>query len=136
MMLPINFAASTVAALAYWGIGMLWYSPLMFGAQYQKLSGISAKKADMKKSMARMVVVSLAASFIAAVVLGLLMDMTVSTTMIEALMLAIWVWLGFVATILVNGVLYEQKPWSLYIIHTGYQLMGFLAMGAVLALWP
>jgi len=42
--------------------------------------------------------------------------------------------LGFVATVLLNGVTYEMRTWRFYSINAGYQLVGLLAMGTVLVL--
>ena len=134
--LPVNYLAALVAALTNCGIGMLWYSPILFGNQWMKLSKMDPKKMDMKKEMPKIFVISLTAAFVTAVVLGLFINMTVSTTLMEGLMIGFWAWLGFVATTLVTGVLYEKKSWTLYLINIGYQLVALLAMGAILVLWP
>ena len=136
MPLPVNYLATLVAALANWGIGMLWYSPVLFGNAWMNLSKIDPKKMDMKKEMPKIAIIGLLAAYISAVVLSLLIDMTVSTTVIEGMTLGFWVWLGFAATVLVNSVLYEKKPWSLYIINSGYLFVAYMVMGAILVLWP
>ena len=137
-MLPqtINYTADAVAAVVSWVIGMLWYSPILFGNLWAKLSKIDMKKMDMKKEMPKIAIIGLLSAFVSAVVLGLLIDMTVSTTATEGMTLGFWVWLGFAATTLINGVLYEKKPWSLYIINSGYLLAAYVSMGAVIVLWP
>ena len=136
MPLPINYVAALVAALANWIIGMLWYSPILFGNTWTKLSKIDPKKMDMKKEMPKIAGIGLLGAFVSAVVLGLLIDMTISTTLVEGMTIGFWAWLGFAATTLVNGVLYEKKPWSLYIINSGYLFAAYIAMGAILVLWP
>jgi hypothetical protein len=44
-------------------------------------------------------------------------------------------WLGFVTTVQLTTKLFENKPTKLYLINTGYQLVCYLAMGAILARW-
>ena len=46
------------------------------------------------------------------------------------------VWLGFVTTVQLTGALFSRQPIKLYLINTGYQLVCFLSMGAILAVWP
>jgi hypothetical protein len=46
------------------------------------------------------------------------------------------VWLGFVTTVQLTGTLFGKRPTKLYLIDTGYQLVCYLAMGAILAVWP
>jgi hypothetical protein len=45
------------------------------------------------------------------------------------------IWLGFVTTVQFTAFLFERKPFLLYVINTGYQLVCYLAMGAILAVW-
>ena len=45
------------------------------------------------------------------------------------------VWLGFVATVQLTANAFRQQPPKLYLINTGYQMICYLAMGAILAVW-
>ena len=46
------------------------------------------------------------------------------------------VWLGFVTTVQLTGALFSKQPNKLYPYQHGYQLVCYLAMGAILAKWP
>ena len=46
------------------------------------------------------------------------------------------VWLGFVTTVQLTAKLFGNQPTRLYLINTGYQLVCYLMMGAILAAWP
>jgi hypothetical protein len=45
------------------------------------------------------------------------------------------VWLGFVATVQLTGALFMKQSMKLFAINTGYQLVCYLAMSAILTLW-
>ncbi|PYY12158.1 MAG: hypothetical protein DMG69_02135 [Acidobacteria bacterium] len=45
------------------------------------------------------------------------------------------IWLGFVTTIQLTTALFEKKPTKRYLINTGYQLVCYAVMGAILAVW-
>ena len=46
-----------------------------------------------------------------------------------------WNWLGFIAPVTVGMVLWEGKPWKLWMIVAGYWLVTMCTMGVILALW-
>jgi hypothetical protein len=48
---------------------------------------------------------------------------------------AFHVWLGFVATVQFTDALFQKKSLKLFAINTGFQLVCFIAMGAILATW-
>ena len=43
--------------------------------------------------------------------------------------------LGFVATVQLTGALFTKQSMKLFAINTGYQLVCYLAMGAILGAW-
>jgi hypothetical protein len=45
------------------------------------------------------------------------------------------VWLGFVTTVQLTNALFMRQPAKLYAINTGYQLVGYVVMGAIMAAW-
>ena len=45
-------------------------------------------------------------------------------------------WLGFAAAATLDSVMFEKRPWQLYLIQKGYLLLALLLMGVVLAVWP
>ena len=58
-----------------------------------------------------------------------------ASTAIDGAIVGIWLWLGFVATTMIGMVLWEGKPFRLYLINAGHVLAGLIVMGAILAVW-
>ena len=132
--LQLNFFALFIAAVLAMIIGAVWYSPLMFAKPWMKLSGVSpkdAERSDMKKTYGLMFV----STVVAAYVLAYFVKFLNVDSVIAGFVLGFWIWLGFVATTMLPSVLFENKPWKLYLINTGYQLAVLVVMGAVLAVW-
>src|ERR1700737_19936 len=44
-------------------------------------------------------------------------------------------WLGVVAVVTLTIAVYEKRPFKLFVINNGYQLVSMLIMGAILAVW-
>lgn len=135
--IEVNYLAVLGAAAINMGLGAFWYSMSGFGKTWMKLSGISkediekAKKAGMTKSYG----IAALGSFVMAYVLAHIIGFAQGDTIAEGLQGGAWVWLGFVATVLLSSVLWENKPWKLYAINAGYYLVSLLLMGALLAVW-
>jgi len=75
------------------------------------------------------------ANLIMAYVLAALINVTSASTLMDGAILGFWVWLGFVATVGVGGVLWEKKPWGLFWLNNIGWLVAIAIMGAVLAGW-
>ena len=136
----INVWAALVAALATMVIGFLWYSPLLFARPWMVLMGYDpndkAKLAEMQKSAGPMYAMSLVASLLSAAVLGKIIAIATVNTALYGMKIGLAVWLGFVTTVQLTNALFSRQPAKLYAINTGYQLVCYLAMGAILAKWP
>jgi surface polysaccharide O-acyltransferase-like enzyme len=136
----INFWAVLVCAIATMAIGFLWYSPILFANPWMRLMGFDpndrAKIAEMRKSAGKIYGLAFVASIASAVVLAKIIDLTSVNTIPYGMKIGFAVWLGFVTTVQLTGALFGKQPTKLYLINTGYQLVCYLAMGAILAKWP
>jgi Protein of unknown function (DUF1761) len=133
----INYAAVAVAALGYWLLGAVWYSPLLFARPFMALARWTPEQvAAMEAAGAgKQIAVALLTSLLLAYVLAHFVRFTGAETARSGLLTAFWLWLGFVATTNLSTVLFEGRPLGLYLINNGYHLAGLLGMGALLAVW-
>ena len=130
----INFLAILVAALSAFVIGWLWYGPL-FGKQWMKLNGFTEEQLkeggglSMPVIMLVNYVATALAAFAIAMFIGVESDM--SFGIFAGFMIALF-WVG---TSRLNDVLYERKPFGLFLINVGYNLVIYVIMGAILGVW-
>lgn len=136
----INLLAVLVAAIATMVVGFLWYSPLLFAKPWMKLMGYDpddkTKMETMRKSAGPSYAISFVASLLSAFVLAKIVDITSVNTALYGMKVGFAVWLGFVTTVQLTAKLFGNQPTRLYLINTGYQLVCYLAMGAIVAVWP
>jgi hypothetical protein len=90
----------------------------------------------MRKGAGKLYAMSFVCSLIAALVLSKIVHIATVNSALHGAKLGAGVWLGFVTTVQLTDALFGKKPFKLYLINTGYQLVSFLAMGAILAVWP
>lgn len=131
MEFTINYWAVLVAALANFVLGFLWYGPV-FGKQWLSLTKMKVTDED-KKMMPRKSAVMFVASLLMAYVLFYFT--APAADLMEALQWAGWIWLGFIATVTLSGVLWKREPKALWVLDNGYRLVALLTMTAILYSW-
>jgi hypothetical protein len=139
-LLDVNLWSVLVAAVATMVVGFLWYSPLLFARPWMVAMGYDpdnkAKIQEMQKSAGKSYAISFVASVVTAFVLGKVIDITSVNTVLYGMKVGFAMWLGFVTTVQLTAKLFGDQSTRLYLINTGYQLVCYLAMGAILAVWP
>jgi len=117
MSVPVNYLAVVVAALANYIIGAIWYAAL-FRKPWLRLSGV----AEMKVT-AISVVLALVAAFLTSFILDhalIFADAYLKTAGVGAgIMVGVLNWLGFIAPVTLGVVIYEKKPWALWVLNNG-----------------
>jgi len=135
----VNVWAVLVSALATMVVGFVWYSPLLFARRWTMLMGYDpddkAKVAEMQKSAGPSYMLSLVASVLSAAVLGKIIVIATIHRPLYGIKMGLAVWLGFVTTVQLTSALFMRQPARLYAINTGYQLVCYVVMGAIMAAW-
>ncbi len=135
----INLLAVLVAAISTMAVGFLWYSPLLFAKPWMREMGYDpndkARMEEMKKSAGPAYGGSFVASLVSAFVLALFLHWLRVESLDFAMAVGFHVWLGFVATVQLTGVLFMKQSMKLFAINTGYQLVCYLVMSAILTVW-
>lgn len=135
--MKIKYTAVVVAALAYWLLGALWYSPLLFANRFVALMHLTPEQvADAQAAGEwKLLVFALLNSLVLAYVLAHFIRFVGAETLGDGVKVGFWLWLGFVLTTNLETVLFESRPLGLYLISNGYHLVGLIGMGAMLAVW-
>ena len=135
--LGLRLVPILLAAIATMILGFLWYSPILFAKPWMIAMGYDpndkAKLEQMRKSAGPSYLLAFIASLVSAFVLAKIVDITTVNSAIYGMKVGFATWLGFVTTVQLTAKLFENKPWKLYFINTGYQLVCYLVMGAILA---
>ena len=138
--MDVNLWSVLVAAMAAMALGFLWYSPVLFARPWMVAMGYDPEDkvriAEMQKGAGPLYGISFLASLLAAFVLAkVVVGLTINSAL-YGMKVGLAVWLGFVATVQLTDTLFGKKPARLFLINTGYQLVCYLAMGAIVAVWP
>lgn len=133
--MEINLWAVLAAAVAGFFVGGLWYSPKMFGPTWMKLLGWSKEEAEKaKKGAGKAMAAGFGTQLVTAYVFAYVLNMFAVDSAAEAIRVAIIMWVGFTFATQIGGVLWERKPFKLFVLNAGYSIVVLSVMGAVLTL--
>ena len=123
-----------VSAVSLWLLGATWYSPVLFAKPWMALLGINPAAAN-KKSLVPGMISSLAGDFVLAFVLDHVILWSNAGSWRGGAFVGGLMWLGFFAAPNYPQGIYENRPVKLFLINSGYWLVGLIIVGIVLAVW-
>jgi hypothetical protein len=129
----LNHWAVLVSALILWVLGATWYSPALFVKPWMKALGVTPD--GEKKGLAAGMISSFIGDLILSLVLWHFVTWADATTYGRGAFIGFLCWLGFIAAPAFPQGIYERRPFSLFLINTGYWLVGLLITGGLLAVW-
>lgn len=133
--ITLNFAAILVAAIVNMVIGALWYSPLLFGNIWVKAMKFNKAELKADKYMGVRYAVAFLMGLLMVFVLAHYVDANEATTPSMGAQAAFWPWLGFMVPVLAGDILWNSKPFSVFVINASHYLVALLTAGVILAVW-
>ncbi len=131
----LNYLAIAAAAIAAFGLGALWYSPISFGKVWQKELGFT----DEYLAQANMALV-FGTSFL--LILGMSLGLALFIRQgddpvgwLQGIYHGLFIGIAFVGTSLGINLIYQRKSLKLWLIDAGYQIMFLAMMGSILGAW-
>jgi hypothetical protein len=133
----VNYPAIIAAAGLYLTIGILWYSPALFGDIWKSLSktGEQNKPANSHLHMFAEYTYTYFTALLFSFVMAHFVKWTHLANSWEGACLGFWAWLGFIIPTLLGAVIWEKRPFKLFLIEAGYLGLVSVVVGAVLAVW-
>ncbi len=132
--LPLILIASILATI----VGMLWYSPLMFGRMWARLRGLhfESKKEYQayQRSMALLYLGAFVATTLISLTLWALLGLMGISKVDGALLLATILWGGFIIPATFSAALFDKKSLKLWALDAGCAYVSMLVMAIVLML--
>ena len=131
----INYTSVLVAAIASFVVGWLWYGPL-FGKQWMTMMGYTKESMKtMKMKPGRAMTLGFISMLVMAFVVANFAALWGAVGAGGALTLTFWIWLGFIATVLLGSVLWEDRAPKLYFFNIAYHFVALFVMTLVIVLW-
>ena len=133
----INWLPVIVGTIIYFGLGALWYSPMLFARPWQRSIGWDPEKRPPEMQVTAYVV-PLLAYFVMAVATALIASATGTDTFGEGIVLGLVIGVGFAAMHSVVDATFDPnrpQPWTWFAITAAYNLIGLLVVAVLVAVW-
>ncbi len=131
----INWLAVLVAAIAYFALGALWYSPL-FGKKWIEYQKIDMNAPDIKKGVGAMMLGSFILMLLSTIGLAFLVErIPLNGGIFSGLKLGLVTGLLFSASAISITYLYIKKPIGLHFIDGLYHVVGQIIAAIILCVW-
>lgn len=125
-----SFVGVILAAAAKIAIGMLWYSPKVFGSWWQKVSGVNTDKDKMPVAL-------VGSTLMAVVTASVLASLAIKMHIVDiysGAMLGFGAWLGFALPVHLAAFFWANNSIQLVILNSGCDLASLVVMGIIIAL--
>ena len=129
----INLWAVLVAAITKVVIGSFWYAPFILGRDWIKEKNFSEADFQYGYSIWIVALLSLIFSFISALAMNLLI--TPDSSIFYGAGVGALVAIAMISASKANTMLHEKYSFRLFMIHAGYDIVSYTAMGAILGAW-
>ena len=135
--MTVNIWPILVATIVSFGIGSLWYSPILFGTDWMNLVKSFNKSWNNSNvsGVWKHYLAQLIATIVSLCVLAFFISTVSAATAGDGAFLGFLVWLGFTVTESVGYFLWEQKPLRLILINSIGTLLNLIVSGAILGAW-
>ena len=132
----LNWLAVLVAAVAYFLVGAVWYS-VLFRNAWIKATAVKMDDPNAKKGVAGIFLTSFIMMLVATLGIAFFIDKIGYTGgWRTGLKVGLVAGVCFCATAISNSYLYEKRPMTLHLINDLYNIVGCVAAGIIIAMWP
>jgi hypothetical protein len=131
----VSLLPPLVCAVMNMGLGFAWFMPTSpTGKVWVREMGFTKEKMAVmeKKGAGFAYLFAFIGAFLQGYVLSHVLVFAETATLGEALQGGFWMWLGFIAPVVLGGTLWDGKSWKLFTITAGYYLISTLAMSGIL----
>jgi hypothetical protein len=127
----VNWLGVVVGMVVSMILGMLWYGPL-FGKSWLAMIG---KRAEEIESNPMDYLKTALAAFVSMIFLNLAVNAFGAGSLVEGAIQGALVFIGFGATATFVYTTFEGPPQKVWLLYSAYQVLVFIIMGAVFAVW-
>ena len=130
----LPWLAILVAGVAYFALGAIWYS-FLFKNVWIKATGVNPNDPNMKKGVAQIMLSSLVLMIVTALGIAIFMTKTGVSSWMTGAKIGLIAGICFATTSVSISYLYEKRPFALYVVNCGYNIVGCVIAGIILAIW-
>jgi hypothetical protein len=126
----LNYLSVLLASVAYFALGALWYSKILFASQWMEMTKVDSND---RSGMARAMITGFLYTLLIVFVTGVMIHLSRCHQFIDCIQVGILLGVGYSVGILGMTYGYGKKPLMLLAIDAGYHIVGITLATAILA---
>lgn len=127
----MNYLAILVGALAYMFLGALWYSPVLFGNSWLRMTGKTKEQAKADQSPICFLI-GIVTAFVSSYGIARIMYWTNGSEIADGIKIGLFVGVCFAFMALLVNDSFEHRPKGLTFINSFYHICGMIVAGLVI----
>lgn len=131
----IHWLAVLVAAVAYFALGAIWYSKILFAKKWLALTKIDASDPNATKGMAGIMGASFITIMVTCIGLAVVATYLPLSGFVHGVKLGALTGICFGIPAISNSYLHEKRPTGLHFINGGYTLVGSIIAAIIICIW-
>ena len=131
----INWLAVLVAAIAYFILGALWYSKVLFSNKWIQAHSINVTDPNLRTGLGQMMFMSFLLFFLICIGLAILVVKLDLREAISGAKIGFATGVCFAFTSLSIGYLYQKKPFAAHAIDGAFHIVGYIIAAIILCVW-
>jgi hypothetical protein len=131
----LNWLAVLVSAIAYFILGAIWYSKVLFANKWVQSHGINTSDPNLRKGMGMLMLTSFILMLISTIGLALLIVRLDLRETVSGVKIGLATGVCFAFTAVSIAYLYQKKPFAAHIIDAGYHIVGYILAAIILCMW-
>jgi Protein of unknown function (DUF1761) len=128
----IHWLGVLLGGLAYFALGALWYSKILFAPKWIEYCKIDVNNPDMKKGVAGIFIGSFILMLLTSFGIAVLAYKAQAFGAVNGAKLGLLTGTFFGTTALSISYIYEKRPFGLYLINGGYTIVGSIIAGIII----
>lgn len=133
--LKINHLAVWVNVVMLHGLGYLWYSPFLYGKQWQQMVDLSDQQAEANMGNIGMWITNFVSTAITVYAISWLFTKLNVDTAVKGLLLGLLIAFAFNFMPSMSGNMFAMKHYGLSWITGGFAMVGWSISGLILGAW-
>ncbi len=129
-----NWLAILAAVVVTQILGFLWYGPL-FGKPWLAGMGKTQEEIQAGGNVGKAVAIGVICSIVMTVALAIILSLSETPDLVSGIKIGLLASVGFVATTLWSGAIYEDRNMTVTLISIAYQVVAITAAGAIIGAW-
>ena len=128
----IHWLGALLGGLAYFVLGAIWYSKMLFATKWIEYCKIDVNDPNMKKGVAGIFIGSFILMLLTSFAIAVLAYKLETHGAFNGAKLGLFTGAFFGTTALSISYIYEKRPLGLYLINGGYTIVGSMIAGAII----